>query len=43
MGGAFVLVIGSTGDYYFMMIEFEWLRFDSLENDRTSRFHSFMV
>ena len=24
MGGAFVLVIGSTGDYSFMMIEFEW-------------------
>lgn len=24
MGGAFVLVIGSAGDYSFMMIEFEW-------------------
>lgn len=43
MGGAFVLVIGSTGDYSFMMMVFEWLRFDSLENDRTSRFHRFMV
>lgn len=43
MGGAFVMVIGSTGDYSFMMMVFEWLQFDSLEDERTSRFHSFMV